>query len=79
MYLKLDIYETDDDYSLEQIQIIEKFLDDNIGTEYERNECPMENCYYVLVFEITQEEVDKIREFEIEFRKRIGKCKYLID
>jgi hypothetical protein len=60
------IYETEDNYTLEQIVKIEKWFSDEIGTEYERNESAsgLDNQYYLLMFDLTHSEVIKIRNAE---------------
>lgn len=66
--METGIYETSDDYNIDEIRKIEKWLDKNIGTETERNEGGEEGKYYVMVFELNQREVYKIRQFEGYFR-----------
>lgn len=75
----MELYETDDDYNICQIQEFEVFLDNNIGTEYERNDCGGEKCFYLIIFDLTQQEVCKIMKFETELRKKENKCKYLVE
>jgi len=60
----MEAYETDL-MTKEKMKTFCKFLDDEIGTEYEQNEDD-ENSWYVMVFDLTMKEVKKIREFEIE-------------
>ena len=64
-----EVYETCDDYKPNQLEEIENWLDDNIGTEYETNED------YIMVFDLNTKEVSQLMKFENEFRKkyRMGK------
>jgi hypothetical protein len=56
------IYETQT-HNIDDIRRFEKWLDAEIGTEYERND-DGEGSYYLLVFELTPREVDKIGKWE---------------
>ena len=60
--MEYQVYETDDDYTLENIKHFEVWLDATIGTEYDRNE----TCegYYLIIVDLTHEEVAKIRTYE---------------
>lgn len=67
------IFETSDDYSLNQIKSFESWLDREIGTETELNESASEQPeYYLMVFDLTHGEVSKIRGFENYFRECEG-------
>ena len=56
------LYETEDGYSLTCIENMETWLDDEIGTDYERNGEP--NAYYLMIYDLSHEEVRKIRSYE---------------
>jgi len=61
------MYETDDDYTAAQIKLWEKFLDSEIGTDYEVNESASGHPdeYYIVIMDLeVQAEVNAVREFE---------------
>ena len=65
------VYETDSDYTLKQIKSFSSWCDREIGTEYELNDVGA-NEHYLMIFDLTHKEVDKIRGFELYFRKAEG-------
>ena len=65
------VYETDDDYSLAEIKKFEEWFDRIVGTDYERNESASgePDQYYLMCFEMTPKEVEKMRAYELRFRE----------
>jgi len=61
------MYQTDADYSFEEITRIEQWFDRTIGTESEISE--NEGRYYFMGFEMNHQEVEKMRAFELRFRE----------
>ena len=64
--MMLQNYETDDTYSLIQIEKFEDWLDNNIGTEVERSMSGKET-YYLVVFDLTQKEIAMCMKYELEY------------
>ena len=66
-----EVYETLDIYKRTEIDTIAKFLDDEIGTDYEINESASgePDEFYIVVTDLTSDEVDTIRDFEREVYK----------
>ncbi len=64
----LENYETDDTYTLVQIQKFEDWLDDNIGTETERNSSD-NDCYYLIISDLTKKEIAMCMQYETECGK----------
>lgn len=60
-------YETEDDYTQDEVGVIAKWFDDNIGAEYDMNED------HLVIFDLTLSEHDKVKIFEIKFREGLGK------
>ena len=58
----MEVYETDE-YPLSLIIKFEQWLDEHIGTEYERNSAE-HNKYYLVIFDLTHSDIKRIREFE---------------
>ncbi len=65
------VYETEDNLTLKEVRAFEKWLDKEVGTEYERNESgsgePDE--YYLIIFDLTHGEVIMIREHEVKMER----------
>jgi hypothetical protein len=55
-------YETQE-YNLENINLISKFIDDCIGVDYEKNKDD-NGIYYIVVFECTDAEIRMLTNFE---------------
>lgn len=64
----MEAYESDDDYTYNQMNKIKTWFNNNIGTDYEVN--PSDDEYYIVFFDLTKREVTKLAKFEFEFRKR---------
>lgn len=62
----MSMYETRDDYTLEEIIAFEKYIDENINVGYERNESASgePDEYYLVVVELEGDEEDMLREYE---------------
>jgi len=60
-------FESDDKYSKCQMDKFTTFLDENIGTDYEVNESASGSTdeFYVVVFDLTPTEVEKITKYEM--------------
>lgn len=67
----MEVYETEDDYSMVQINQIISWFNGNIGTDYEFNPSAsgLIDQYYIMFFDLTHKEVDKIGIFELKFRE----------
>ncbi len=66
-----EVYQTDDDYSVLQINEICQWFDKEIGTEYEISDSGyIDGAKYAIIVDLTMNEVKKIREFEISYRKK---------
>ena len=67
----MQMYETDDDYSLDEIKEFEDWFDETIGTEYERNESASgnENEFYLILCDLTRKEVDMCMQYENQIKK----------
>ncbi len=67
----MEYYETDDIYTLKEINEFIKWFSDEIGTDYELNESASgePDEYYVMFMDLTWSEVQKIREYELGLRK----------
>lgn len=63
----MEAYETEDTLNYFKMKAFCSFLDEKIGTEYEVNESASGNPdeYYIVVFDLTNSEVKKLRDFEI--------------
>ena len=64
--METEIYQTYYDYTFEQIEAIEGWCDDNIGTETEISDGG--DGHYLMAFDLTIREVQKFRDFENMFR-----------
>ena len=69
----MEMYSTDDDYTLIQINKLVKWFNINIGTEYEISES--ENEYYAIFVDMTYDEMNALRRREIMVRKQWKKDK----
>lgn len=58
----MEAYETDI-MTKTQIKSFEKWLDKNIGTDWEENENDTDE-FYLMVFDLTHKEVNQIRNYE---------------
>jgi hypothetical protein len=59
-----EIYETDKLTNVFK-NLFKNFLDKEIGTDYEINEHPdSDGSYYIIIFDLTESEVELIRKFE---------------
>ena len=61
----MQLYESDDNLTKEQVAKFTSWLHDNIGTEYEVNQVSRDE-YYIMVYDLTYSEVVKITKFEME-------------
>lgn len=68
-----EIYETDGDYSHEQITRVEQWFDRNIGTDTDINNC--DDTYYLMCYDMTPSEVTKATAFELRFREGMSDAK----
>ena len=64
--MESEIYQTHFDYTLNQIEEIEGWCDDKLGTETEISDGG--EGYYLMAFDLTMREVQKFRDFENMFR-----------
>ena len=62
----MEIYQTCADYTNKQIEVIENWCDSKFGTETEITDD--EDGWYLMVFDLTFREVQKLRDFENMFR-----------
>ena len=63
----MEVYETEE-YSIISIRKFAKWLDAEIGTEYEQNDSGGAlDEYYLMIFDLTMKEVEKIRDYENNF------------
>ncbi len=62
----MECYETDDTFSRAEINLFAKWLDDEIGTDYEINESASgePDEFYIIVCDLVMDEVIKIRDHE---------------
>ena len=62
----MECYETNDTFSRVEINRFAKWLDDEIGTDYEINESASgePDEFYILVCDLVMDEVIKIRDHE---------------
>jgi len=68
----MELYETQDDYTLAEINVILQWFNVNIGTDHELNESASGNLnqFYLVFFELLNSEVILIREMENSFRRQ---------
>jgi len=73
--IKMEYYETEDDYTGSQIKEFNKWFDDEIGTDYELNESAsgLPDEFYTLFCDLEGDEVDKVRAKELELRAKWNK------
>ena len=58
----MEVYETDI-VTKREIKSFEKWLDKNIGTDWEENQNDT-NEFYLMIFDLTHKEVKEIRNYE---------------
>ena len=65
------MYETEDDYTLIEINQFKKWFDKEIGTDYELNESASgkQDEYHLVFFDLEGSEIAQIRAKEKEMRK----------
>ena len=61
-----EVYETADEYTRVQIDAFAKFVDDNIGVDYEINESASgePDEFYMIITDLNSEEVNMLRVYE---------------
>ena len=66
-----EYYETEDTYTRVEIDAFAQFLDNNIGTDYDINESAsgIPDNFYIIVCDLRQSEVTKIRQYEMGLEK----------
>lgn len=69
------MYETNDDYTSNEITEFEDWFSEEIGTDYELNDSAsgMPDEFYIVFFDLEGEEVNDIRTKEIELRIKFKK------
>ena len=73
--MESEIYETDDDYTYNQMKEFIDWFDKEIGTESERSESASgePNQYYCMFFDLIPKEVVQVSNKELELRKQYKK------
>jgi hypothetical protein len=65
-----EIYQTNSDYTMQQIEELEAWFDEHIGTEIEiTSDVDNQQCY-LMCFDMNIREVNRARNFENKFRKK---------
>ena len=68
--LQMFTVEIDTGFTKAELRRFEAWFDEEIGTDYEVNECDFEELFYVTCYDVTEWELQKIQAFEDDVYSR---------